>query len=324
MPVRQARGLRARDPAVGRGHVDLARAEQRELRRAVADEDPLDAVEMRQPGAVVVGVPREDRLDAGLMALEHEGPAAHQRGRRAQVARRRSSTSGGRIASDGSARLATNGANGSARRTRTVCGSGASIACTGPRSGGARRATERALERVAARRRRSARGRAAARGPPSGRRGGAPARTSARPRCASARSASSGTGAAAAPARSGRRGAEEAAAHERRDHLRLRRAGGLDVEGRRVSADVLEHAAAPRPPRAPPARAAPAPRAAHAAGATPSAAAAPPRAISSRRVTASRRAARPRQSRWSPSGAAAFSDVRRQAPRQRSRTDTAA
>ncbi len=56
-------------------NVHLPRTIEGELGRAVLDEQPLHAVEIRQPLAVVPRVAGEDGLEARLVSLEDEGAA---------------------------------------------------------------------------------------------------------------------------------------------------------------------------------------------------------------------------------------------------------
>jgi hypothetical protein len=105
--------------------------EQRELRRAVLEEDPFDLVEVWKPFLVVGGVLGKGGLDARFVALEHEGATSDERSRRLEVAQGIFDLRG-RIALQGSARLGRNGVNGLFRWTRTVWGPGVSMASTGP------------------------------------------------------------------------------------------------------------------------------------------------------------------------------------------------
>lgn len=59
-------------------NVHLPGPEECELGGAVLDEEPLHLVEVRQAPGVVGGIAREDRLHPGLVPLEHERPAADQ------------------------------------------------------------------------------------------------------------------------------------------------------------------------------------------------------------------------------------------------------
>ena len=67
-------------------NVHLPRAIEGELRRAVVDEQPLHAVEIGQPLGVVPRVAGEDGLEARLVSLQDEGPTPEQRLRALEVA----------------------------------------------------------------------------------------------------------------------------------------------------------------------------------------------------------------------------------------------